>query len=103
MKKTILRTFAIAIVATSLQAQDDVSIMDLKEVTYDLIGEVQNVKKNKETMVKNLQSKQDDMQKEIKALNDKIKSLSENVTRLEGNQYIKNYSTSITIKNYLSE
>ena len=103
MKKIILGTFAIAMVITSLQAQDDVSIMDLKEVTYDLIGEVNNIKQHKEEMVQNLRLKQNDMQKEIKVLNDEIKSLNENITRLESDQYIKNYSISSTIENYLSE
>lgn len=101
MKKTIAVIVVLILGFGTVQAQDDVSIMDLKEVTYILLKKVEKLEKDgqkvlseaKETSTKNISA--------IEIQNEKINSLSNNLAEINGREVLQEYRVSPELTDYL--
>jgi hypothetical protein len=104
IKNKIFSIVAIAVFSTSsLSAQDDVSIMDLKETVYLLMKDVQGLKGQQQKVLGDTKSISTMNIRRIDAMLERINALEKQMRAYKEKQILPDYKVSKTLLNYIAE
>ncbi|WP_294961541.1 hypothetical protein [Sulfurimonas sp.] len=99
-RKIILAMLVLVLGACNLSAQDDVSIMDLKETTYFLLQDVNNMKQKEEKVLGEIKTISSRNISKIEAMQIKIDQQEKELDILRNKEIIPEYQVSKKLENY---
>lgn len=102
MKKIVVAFIAGILMVGSAHAQDDVSIMDLKETVYLLLKDVQGMKSVEEKVLSEAKATSSSNNDTIQALDIKVSGLEQSVNQLREKEILKDYKVSSKLKSYIN-
>lgn len=103
--KRIITTMCLSVglLTTSASAQDDVSIMDLKETVYLLLKDVKNVKKHNTEVLTKMINVSDSDKILIEAMADEIQRLKKENIEIRNTQVLPDYKVDSKLKTYIKK
>jgi capsule polysaccharide export protein KpsE/RkpR len=102
-KITALSTALFISMSSTAMAQDDVSIMDLKETVYLLMKDVQAMKASQKTFTKNSQSIVNKNDSDIEMLKKDIASLQKQIKDERNTDVLSGYKVSSELKKFANK
>lgn len=101
--KKIITLSAVSLIATSsiANAQDDVSIMDLKETVYLLMKDVQGMKARQESFVKNGKEMVSKNGVAIKSVQNDVSEIEKQIKKDRNRDVLEGYTVSSELKNFV--
>ncbi len=100
IKKIIVVTLITVFGVSNASAQDDVSIMDLKETVYFLMKDVQRMKKQEEQFLEDTKRISTQNISKIEVMQNKIKELEKENEALRNKEIIPEYKVSKELEKY---
>lgn len=100
IKKIIVVTLITVFGVSNASAQDDVSIMDLKETVYFLMKDVQRMKKQEEQFLEDTKRISTQNISKIEVMQNKIKELEKENEALRNKEIILEYKVSKELEKY---